>query len=170
LRAEKEMTSVPQWGERMIEIRPAAATDIDAICEVVRASITDLCHADHKGDPDTLARWLANKTPANVALWLTNTRNINLVADEDGAVLAAGCVTVLGEVILNYVSPAARFRGVSSAVLAALEAEACSKGNVRCTLESTATAYRFYKKRGYLDAGLPGGKHGLTTYPMAKVL
>jgi GNAT superfamily N-acetyltransferase len=136
----------------------------------VRASITELCFADHKGDPDILARWLANKTPENVALWLSNARNINLVADEDGAILGAGCVTVLGEVLLNYVSPAARLQGVSSALLAGLEAAAREKGNVRCTLESTVTARRFYKARGYLDAGAPGVKHGLTTFPMAKAL
>jgi hypothetical protein len=153
-----------------MEIRPAAATDIAQICAVVRASITELCFADHKGDPDILARWLANKTPANAGLWLSNARNINLVADEDGAVIAAGCVTVFGEVLLNYVSPAARFCGVSSALLAGLEAAAREKGNARCRLESTVTAYRFYKERGYLDAGAPGGKHGLTTFPMTKAL
>jgi GNAT superfamily N-acetyltransferase len=153
-----------------MKIRAAAAADIPQICATVRASITELCYADHNGDPDILARWLANKTPANVALWLSNTHNINLVADENGAILAAGCVTVSGEVLLNYVSPAARFRGVSSALLAGLEAAARTEGNARCTLESTVTAYRFYKKRGYLDAGAPGGKDGLMTYPMVKRL
>jgi GNAT superfamily N-acetyltransferase len=135
----------------------------------VRASITELCFADHKGDPDILARWLSNKTPENVALWLSNARNIILVADEDGAILGAGCVTVAGEVLLNYVSPTARFRGASSALLAGLEAAAREKGNARCTLDSTVTAYRFYKARGYLDAGAPGVKHVLA-FPMAKLL
>jgi GNAT superfamily N-acetyltransferase len=153
-----------------MEIRLAAAMDIVKICEVVRASITGLCLADHKGDPDILARWLANKTPANVALWLANPSNVNLVADEDRAILAAGCVTVFGEVLLNYVSPAARFRGISSALLAGLEAAALREGNSRCVLASTATAHSFYKKRGYLDAGAPDQKHGLIIFPMAKAL
>jgi hypothetical protein len=59
---------------------------------------------------------------------------------------------------------------VSSALLAGMEAAARKNGNARCTLDSTLTAHRFYKKHGYVDCGPPGEKHGLTTFPMAKVL
>jgi hypothetical protein len=45
--------------------RRAVLSDADAACEVVRRSIVDLCQADHHGDSDILAKWLANKTPAN---------------------------------------------------------------------------------------------------------
>jgi GNAT superfamily N-acetyltransferase len=153
-----------------MEIRGATTADAIQICEVIRASITRLCVADHNGDPTILEDWLANKTPDNVTLWLSNANNINLVAAEGGAVLAAGCVTVAGAILLNYVSPAARFRGVSSALLLAMEAAARQKGNTQCKLISTLTAYRFYKRRGYVDCGSPEKKHGLTAFPMAKVL
>lgn len=145
-----------------MEIRRATTADVAQICEVVRASITELCVADHQGDPDILKQWLANKTPENVTRWLSNANNINLVAAEDSAVLAAGCVTIAGAILLNYVSPAARFSGVSSLLLAGMEAAARKNGNVRCLLDSTLTAHRFYKKRGYVDCGSPGEKHGLT--------
>jgi hypothetical protein len=46
-----------------IAVREAAAGDADAVIEVVRTSITQLCAADHRHDPETLATWLANKTP-----------------------------------------------------------------------------------------------------------
>src|SRR5215469_17047263 len=119
-----------------MEVRQATLADASDICRAVRGSIIELCFADHQGDPEILARWLANKAPDNVSRWLSNTRNINLVATDGGAVLAAGCVTVSGEIILNYVSPAARFQGVSSALLAHMETAARQHGNRRCTLES----------------------------------
>jgi GNAT superfamily N-acetyltransferase len=153
-----------------VKIRPATALDAVQICDVVRASITQLCFADHKGDPDIIAQWLANKTPENVSRWLANAQNINLIARADGEVLAAGCVTVSGEVILNYVSPDARFQGVSRAILAELEGYASRHGNMRCRLDSTTTAHRFYEDRGYRDSGASTFKFGLTTYPMIKSL
>ena len=151
-------------------IRPALQADADQICAVVRASILELCHADHHGDPEILRLWLANKTPENVLGWLASPDTINLVAIDGAAMLAAGCVTRSGEVVLNYVSPGARFRGVSSDLLAALEEQARAAGNDRCTLDSTVTARRFYLSRGYQEAGAPGEKFGLTSYPMTKGL
>ena len=82
-----------------------------------------------------------------------------------------GCVTDAGEITLNYVSPDARFRGVSRALLGALEARAVARGNTRCTLTSTETARRFYHAVGYTEIGVPIGKFGTTgSYPMTKNL
>jgi GNAT superfamily N-acetyltransferase len=90
---------------------------------------------------------------------------------EDDAVLAVGGVTDDGEITLNYVSPKARFRGASSALLKALEQRAVARGAVRAKLLSTETAHRFYLSRGYEDTGLPQGKFGTaSSYPMAKAL
>ena len=55
-----------------------------------------------------------------------------------------GAVTDTGEITLNYVSPDARFRGVSKTLLGALEVRAADRGNAQCTLASTETARRFY--------------------------
>jgi GNAT superfamily N-acetyltransferase len=54
-----------------------------------------------------------------------------LVAVERYTILAVGSVTDAGEITLNYVSPDARFRGVSRALLGALEARAIQRGNLR---------------------------------------
>ena len=43
-------------------------------------------------------------------------------------------MTSAGEITLNYVSPAARFRGISKRLLQQLEAEALTRGNTRVTL------------------------------------
>ena len=44
-------------------IRDATPADAVKACDVLRASITELCTADHRQDPDILAHWLASKTP-----------------------------------------------------------------------------------------------------------
>ena len=88
---------------------------------------------------------------------------------EDEAVLAVGRVKDDGEITLNYVAPAARFRGASSALLKALETRAAERGNSRCKLVSTETAHRFYRARGYADTGAPERRFGTSSsYPMSK--
>jgi predicted GNAT family acetyltransferase len=61
--------------------------------------------------------------------------NSVLVAVDDDTILAVGAVTDTGQITLNYVSPDARFRGVSRALLRALEARVLERGSVRCTFE-----------------------------------
>jgi GNAT superfamily N-acetyltransferase len=88
---------------------------------------------------------------------------------EGEAILAVGSVTDSGEVTLNYVSPDARFRGVSRAMLAALGIRAAQRGAARCTLVSTETARRFYRAAGSAQDGPPQGKLGTAGgYPMSK--
>jgi GNAT superfamily N-acetyltransferase len=152
-----------------IEIRDATAQDALAACEVIRRSISELCVADHANDPAILARWLSNKTPENVASWIARPDSSVLVAAEQGTLLAVGSVTDAGEITLNYVSPDARFRGISRALLRALEARARERGNVRCTLTSTETARRFYTCNGYVeDRSLPGKFGTAGSYAMSK--
>jgi GNAT superfamily N-acetyltransferase len=88
-----------------------------------------------------------------VRTWITQPGNSVLVAVEGDGILAVGSVTDEGTIILNYVSPDARFRGVSRSLLAALEARAVERGNIRCTLTSTETARRFYLANGYIEDG-----------------
>ena len=95
------------------------ATPYDAIagCVVLKRSIAELCIRDHKNDPAILARWLGNKTTESFAAWAEQRDNSLLVAVEDGHILAVGSVTDAGTIGLNYLSPDARFRGVSRALL-----------------------------------------------------
>jgi len=154
-----------------MKIRDALPEDAPAACEVLRRSIIELCAADHHNDPAILDRWLANKTPEIVASWIRQPGNSVLVAVEGHAVLAIGSVIAEGEITLNYVSPDARFRGVSRAMIAALETRAGECGNERCTLLSAETARRFYRSAGYTEDGPPKGKFGTTgSYPMSKRL
>ncbi|WP_349636608.1 GNAT family N-acetyltransferase [Tardiphaga sp. OK246] len=137
----------------------------------MRRSIAELCGADHHGDPAILRRWLANKTPKIVEGWIAHPDNFVLVAVEEETVLAVGIVRHDGEITCNYVSPDARFRGVSKAMLAQLEATARDHGNAVCNLISTETAHRLYLSAGYEDCGVPQGKFGTTSsFPMLKRL
>ena len=151
-------------------IRDAAPADAAAACAVVRASITELCADDHGNDPAILARWLANKTPAEFLRWLRPGNSV-LVAVEGARVVGVGAVTDAGHITLNYVAPSARFRGVSRAMLGALERRAAARGNAECTLSSTQTARRFYLSAGYTDQAQPELLFGTASgYPMAKRL
>jgi GNAT superfamily N-acetyltransferase len=153
----------------MIEIRVARATDAEAASEVLRRSIRELCADDHRGDAATLAAWLFNKTPDNLRRWIASAHVV--VADGGGALCGVAAIQPTGEISLNYVAPEARFRGISKALVAALEAWAVERGLARCTLRSTATARRFYASAGYRDTGPPTPGYGITIgYPMAKQL
>ena len=145
--------------------------DAAAACIVLKRSIAELCVLDHRNDPSILKRWLSNKTHENFCAWIEQAENSILVAVEEGNILAVGSVTDAGTIGLNYVSPDARFRGVSRALLRALEARAAERGNHRCNLTSTETARQFYLSNGYIQNGPPVGGFGTSSgYPMIKVL
>ena len=85
--------------------------------------------------------------------------------------MGGGGVRDDGEITLNYVAPKARFRGVSSALLNALEVSAVDRGARGFTLLSTETAHRFYLSRGYRDMGPLLGRFGTAaSYSMSKML
>jgi len=154
-----------------MDIRDAKPGDAGEACQVIRRSIIELCAADHRNDPKLMAAWLSNKTPETVAAWMRRVDASYLVAVDEGAIAAVGAVTDSGEILLNYVSPAARFHGASRALLAALEKRAAERGATRCTLISTETARSFYRARGYEEVGAAVMKFGMESgYPMVKPL
>jgi GNAT superfamily N-acetyltransferase len=154
-----------------MQIRPARIEDAVEACEILRRSITELCQADHRDDSQNLEAWLSNKTADNVRSWIANPNTYIVIATEGATTIGVGAVTSSGEIILNYVSPAARFRGVSKAILKWLEAKALKLGNARCAVTSTETARRFYLSAGYLQRGSPTISFGrITGYPMVKQL
>jgi GNAT superfamily N-acetyltransferase len=142
-----------------MHIRPAQTADAAAACDVLRRSIAELCAADHGNDPKFLSAWLANKTPENVAAWISDPGNVLYVAVDGGVIVGVAGMTRAGVVMLNYVSPDARFKGVSKALLAALECKAADLGLTQCRLESTKTARRFYESAGYREQQ-GGGTNG----------
>ena len=150
-------------------IEAARPADAAAIAQTLRASIGALCGADHAGDEETIARWCANKTEANMLRAIANPSAHVLVARVGMAIVGVGCWSG-GEVLLNYVAPAHRFEGHSKALLRAMEQRLASDGIEVGRLSSTRTAHRFYLAMGWEDAGPPDDMFGLFGQPMEKRL
>jgi predicted GNAT family acetyltransferase len=159
------------WERSKMQIRKVREEDAEAACVVLRRSITELCRTDYREDAATLAEWLANKTLENVRTWIGNPGYYMLVADDGGTILGVGAIQSSGRISLNYVSPDARFRGVSKALMFGLEAKALELGLAACTLESTETARQFYLAMGYSETGPATAGFGVgICYPMVKML
>jgi len=151
-------------------LRPARPEDVPAMSRVLIASITDLCAADHENDPAKLAAWTRNKTVEGIGAMLANPDMRILVAERDGSVLAVGAVTRSGEIALNYIDPAARFQGISKAMLSGLEAALVALGFSEGRLEATITARRFYERAGWIADGPQARGRMVNGYPMRKTL
>jgi len=154
-----------------VTVRRAEPADAAEICAVLRASITELLASAHRNDPATLGAWLENKTVENALRWISADDRYAVVASEVGTVCGFGMMKSTGEIGLLYVAPSARFRGVSKALLAALEERAAAWGLRRMTANSSCTALPFYRARGYQPAGEPVQGFGVTRmWPLAKTL
>ena len=107
-----------------IAVREAAAGDADAVIEVVRTSITQLCAADHRHDPETLATWLANKTPEKFFSWFSNPDNFCVVALVGERLSGVGLLHRSGEIRLFFLAPGTQRQGIGKQIHAAFEARA----------------------------------------------
>ena len=102
-------------------IRHAGIDEAAAIAALVRASITELCVEDHGGDREIIGRLLENKTEDALRDWLGRDDRAIFVTDSSDGLAAAGCHDSRGVVLMNYIAPAHRLKGISSAMLAHLE-------------------------------------------------
>jgi len=158
-------------GCRMFAVRAAETRDAEAAVDVVRRSITESCTADHRGDADTLARWLSNKTVRHFVSWLANGDNHCVVAEARGAVLGVGLLQRRGEILLFYLVPGAQRQGIGTAIHSALEEKAKTWGLPKLKLDSTLLACPFYERLGYRAAGAARPRFGvLQSYPYEKAL
>ena len=148
-----------------MQVRPAQMADADRAIDVIRRSIQELCELDHKNEPATLSMWLSNKTADNMRQWIA--AHTVLVAVEGERMAGVAAVRADGEVLLNYAE--ARFQGASKCLMQAIEVWASARGLKWLTLESTATALRFYPSTGWTMTGPPQPGFGVTTRnPMRK--
>jgi GNAT superfamily N-acetyltransferase len=154
-----------------VTVRQAEPKDAHAAAEVLRRSITELCVADHRGDLDTIEKWLANKTPQNILAWLANDDNFCVVADENDRLAGIGLLHREGEIRLCYLAPGEQRRGIGKAIYLALEAKAKAWGVHKLRLESTVAARSFYERLGYRAAGAARPGFGVShCHPYEKTL
>ncbi|MBO9453393.1 GNAT family N-acetyltransferase [Tropicibacter sp. R16_0] len=156
---------VPQ-GQR---VRPATVFDVFDMSRVLIRSITELCVADHQGDPDRIAAWTANKSPEGIRQWLSGTHDL-WVAELEGQVCGVGATSPEGAVSVLYVDPSAVGRGVGTALLAQAEQHLREAGHHKATLDSTATARGFYLRHGWAEDRATQDVLGKAKYPLSKLL
>ena len=139
------------------DLRSAERSDAAEMAAVLRRSIAELCIADHNNDPERLESWLRNKTEETALSWIDGPGEV-LVAVSQGSdrqLLGVGMALPAGEVVLNYVDPAARHQGVSKALMRSLESYFTKIGVTHVRLRSTLTAERFYRSIGYIQSDIP---------------
>jgi len=95
-----------------------------------------------------------------------------IVAEEHGEIIGVGGMFDRGMIVLNYIAPHVRFRGVSRALIGDLEERARDLGLAACRLESTQTALRFYESCGFVrdEAVESTTTSGILAIPMSKQL
>lgn len=153
-----------------IHVRPAESQDAAAAIAAVRNSISQLCAADHRNDPATLAAWLRNKTADNFAAWIANPDNFCVVA-KAGIVAGVGLLHRSGEIRLFYLAPGCQRQGIGRALYQALESQARQWSLARLHLDSTDRARPFYEAMGYAAAGPAIERFGvLRCFPYEKSL
>ncbi|MEM1286544.1 MAG: GNAT family N-acetyltransferase [Pseudomonadota bacterium] len=94
---------------------------------------------------------MANKTTDQVKRWIEDSSLAIYLALRNDDLAGVACLSRDDKVLLNYVEPNHRFMGVSSGLLKHIEQAAARRGAEKIKLESTKTAYCFYKARGYLS-------------------
>jgi len=150
----------------LTRVRESALADAAAAAAVVRRSIKELCHEDHRGQASILEPWLENKTAGSVAAWINSPDKFCTTATvESGEVVGFGMLSREGEVVLLYVSPTWVGRGVGHGLLDSMESAARDWGLAELFLDSTLTAKDFYERHGYRGDGScserPDGLHCL---------
>ena len=159
-------SNVVPHAQRIITVGTSAA---EAACDVVRQSITHGCPQDHHHDAAILSAWLANKTPENLAAWITAPGAVAWGAYRAEAMVGFVLLT-RATLALCYVVPEALHQGVGRALLHEAEAHARQAGIAVLGLESTRTAQAFYLRNGYEPTGAAQVWAGLQAQPMRKVL
>lgn len=152
-------------------IRPAVASDVDAIWRVHTTAIEATC-AGHYGK-DVIAAWIERLKPESYRSVVA--RGGVVVAEYESQAVGFGQIDVAtGEIQAVYVAPDAQCQGVGAAVLAHLEALATREGISRITLKATINAEAFYASRGWRSVGRALNKItqeiGLTCIAMEKQL
>jgi N-acetylglutamate synthase-like GNAT family acetyltransferase len=145
----------------VIQLRQATPNDAPAACDLLRRAIEDGCAPDHGGNPDVLAAWLGNKTPANVQTWFSSPANHAVLAEHDGVLAGLALLNQAGKLALCYVRPDLVRGGVGRALLAAIEAQARQWNISKIHMHSPASATAFFERHGYVNAGKDKACFGL---------
>ena len=127
-----------------IEIRRATAEDADAVREIVLRALREVNARDY---PASVIERLAAVLPERIAATLGQAQAY--VATDAGRVL--GTARLNGRTVTAvFVNPEDMGRGVGAKLLDAIENAARENSETTLDLQSSVTALKFYKKRGFV--------------------
>ena len=133
-----------------MNVREARPADAAAMTALRAASIRALCEPDHGNNEIEIAGWIG---PDDKFARLIEQAELTLIVVEiDDAIVGLGGMSG-DRVLLNYVHPAFRFRGISKTIMQSLESRMVAAGILVGYLDSTATAVAFYQSLGWVNAG-----------------
>lgn len=135
---------------------------------VIESSVRELCQVDHGGDEPTIKKWVEDGVKNFVTAYF------RWYVVDDFVVLGVCAMEKDGKIVTNYVTPGGEGLGVGRFMMNAMERTARHMFPERLTyvtLESTAAARHFYRRRGYREAGPPYHGAGVSwNHPMIKTL
>lgn len=134
-----------------MEIRKFRDSDIKEIIALFYETVHTVNGKDYT--PEQLNAWApAEDMERRSAAWLESmAANIALVAVIEGEAIAGfGDMTEQGHLERLFVHKDCQGRGVASALVEALEAEAGKRGLVRLDTDASVTARPFFERRGYV--------------------
>jgi putative acetyltransferase len=129
-----------------MDIRRFDARDSAAVLPLLKETIFSVNLRDYTKEQCEV--W-ANSFSDIEALKERLEKSLTYIAEFDGRIVGFGNVNGFGEIDLLYVHKNFQRRGIASALLTKLEAEAKSYGLVELTTEASITARPFFESKGY---------------------
>lgn len=131
----------------MIELKPAAISDIPSLWSLRTRAVRTLCASHYS--PEQIDIW-GESPPPESYLRLFATR-CALIAQEDGQLLGFGILDrQSGEVIALFVEPAQAGKGIGKRLMAGLEAMAAEERFSRLYLYASLNAADFYRAMAFV--------------------
>ena len=132
------------------KIAKARGEHIKEINQLIIRSIIEICVADHKHQYVLIQDWISNKTPKNIATWVSN--NYAYIAiSKSHTVVGFIMMSKKGEILLNYILPGYVKMGIGKALLNKLIQVAKRSKIKELTVNSTITAKPFYRKNDFIQ-------------------
>ena len=127
-------------------IRRWTDADTEGLAEVFRRSVREVASRDYR--PAQIEAWAA--APGDTSAWRERMQKcVVFVAEHGGSPIGFIQYEPPDHIDLTYVHPEWQRRGVASALLAALEAEARRRNVLFLNVEASITSRPFFLARGY---------------------
>ncbi|HXI99810.1 MAG TPA: GNAT family N-acetyltransferase [Micropepsaceae bacterium] len=127
-------------------VRPWTEADTEELGELFRKSVREIASRDYR--PAQIEAWV--KAPGEIEVWNERMRSrISFVAEEDGRLIGFIQYEPPDHIDMTYVHPQSQRKGVASALLAAVEAEARARGVPFLNVEASITSRPFFEVHGF---------------------